>query len=440
MNHRIPTVRRITIPAVTGLLATAGLASALPGDVLRAGPTRSVTSIAAAVAAVGQGDVVLVDPATYVEDVLVTEGVAVVVDGGSATLEGRLTVTGIPPGQQVLIAGLDVAPPQGAATCRPDPAATITTCRGAVHFQDCRITGPLGFGFCPGPGNGATGDGGHAVSVDSAFDLVLQDCALVGGIGAFGQAGLFSPPGGTGGDGLRIAGDSQVTLSSSTSTGGVGGFSSAGGFGGTGVLLGAAVPGDASTLFAFGSTIRGGEGGGTLDLFQGSGGPGLVAASLEAIARLQDTDLFGGQVGSGGFIPGSPGLPFVGSTGPVFLVGTPCTLVAPNRVEDGQSWEIRAESVGAGGEASLLVAFQAAFRFAPAFERPLLVRWPAPGALRYDAVAADATGSVAYAFGPTPPPTGEDALIVWLQMICVDASGGTRFSEARAVVLLGAGV
>ncbi|MEM8713476.1 MAG: hypothetical protein AAGG01_21230, partial [Planctomycetota bacterium] len=272
------------------------------------------------------------------------------------------------------------------------------------------------------------------------FDLVFQDCALRGGRGGTAQAGLFSPPGGVGGTALQLKGRAQINLSSSSAVGGVGGFSTSGGLGGTGVLIRAATLSDVPTLFAYGSTIEGGEGGSTFDLFEGSGGDGLTMIGLSTEARLQACDVFGGVPGSGGFIPGEPGVPFSGSGTPTLVDGEPCDLVAPNHVTDGQAWEIQAEDVGAGGEASLLVAFRPAFRFAPAFERPLLVRWPAPDAQRYNAVNAGPLGATTYFFGPTPPPTGEDSLIVWTQMICTDANGASRFSAARAIVLLAAGL
>jgi hypothetical protein len=430
--------RQLFIPAAAALAAlltpSSSLAAPLPSDVLRVGPTQAFTTISAAVAEAASGDVLLVDAGDYAEDLIVGIGVAIVADGGPAALLGRLQVVGIPESEQLLIAGLNVTPPQGAAVCEPEPAAQVAASRGTVHFQDCSIVGPLGFGGCPG-GVGTEGNGGHALRVELAFNVVLQDCVLQGGRGGTASAGLFSPPGGRGGTGLDLAASSSVTLSSSSANGGVGGFSTSGGLGGRGVDIG-----PDSTLFAHGSIIAGGDGGDTFDLFEGTGGDGLFSASTSSSSRLQDTPVSGGAAGRNGFIPGEPGEAFSGVLSSTFLSGTPCRVSTPSLVQDGEPWQIQFDNVGVDGEGSFLFGQRPAFRFSPVFERPLHVRWPAPDAVRFDPIAAGSSGQILLPFGPSPPPVGSDALIVWTQMICTDVNGVPRLSESRAIVLIGPGI
>lgn len=426
------------IPAIAALAAlltsSTGLAAPLASDVLRVGPARPFTTISAAVATAVSGDVLLVDGGDYAEDLIVGVGVAIVADGGTAALLGRLQVVSIQEGEQLLLAGLSIAPPQGAAACQPEPVAQVAACRGTVHFQDCLIAAPTGLGFCSG-GPGTEGNGANALRVELAFNVVLQDCVLQGGRGGTASAGLFSPPGGRGGIALDLAANSSVTLSSSSANGGVGGFSTSGGLGGRGVEVG-----PDSTLFAHGSIIAGGDGGDTFDLFEGTGGDGLFSASTSSSSRLQDTPVSGGAAGRNGFIPGEPGEAFSGVLSSKFLSGTPCRVSSPSLVQDGEPWQIQFDNVGVDGEGSFLFGQRPAFRFSPVFERPLHVRWPAPDAVLFDPIAAGSSGQILLPFGPSPPPVGSDALIVWTQMICTDLNGVPRLSESRAIVLIGPGV
>lgn len=434
MNSKRPFSLRpllVTVSTIAAFTIVApSLASALPGDVVRVGPTRALMSISDGVAAVDPGDVVLVDAATYMEDVHVTEGIAIVVDGGAALIEGRLTVTGIPGGQQVLIAGLTVAPPEGVDTSVLDPAVGIVDARGAIHFQDCDITGASGF---TGPIGLMSGAGGDALCTELAFDVVVQDCVLRGGGGGNSVQTVIGPAG-AGGCALQLTNNSQVTVSSSIAVGGFGGVGQSGGMGGTGTIVG-----DSSELLAYSSSFRGGDAGPSIAGFGEDGGDGLVSTTTNSLIVVQMCVFCGGMESSFGF-PSQSGEPISGPLAPTFLDGNPCTLQAPNFVADGQSFAIQADDVGAGGQGALIVALGAAFRFALAFERPLLVGFSAPSTLNFRPVPAGALGSVTYSFDPNPPPVGEDSLIIWTQMTCSDVSGGSRFSEARAIVLLAAGV
>ena len=83
----------------TLLASSTSLGCPMASDVIRVGPTHAATTISSGVAAAAPGDVVLVDPGDYPEDLLVGVGVAIVADGGPAVLQGRLRITGVSEGE-----------------------------------------------------------------------------------------------------------------------------------------------------------------------------------------------------------------------------------------------------------------------------------------------------------------------------------------------------
>ncbi len=429
-RQRIPMLAHLTRLAVTALV-TAGAAAALTSDALLVGPNRPYATIQSAILASSPGDVVLIDPGTYVEELDVDRGVVLLARGQPTTLDGRLAIRGIPAGQTVVVSGVSVLPstslPSGDG-CSVVAAVTATLSRGPLRFQDLRVQGTAGQGLC----GLEAGRGGDAVSLERCFDVVFESVELTGGPGQDGQA--LGPAPGSGGIGLLAREGTTVDLSRAIVRGARGRDSStvAGrGGGACGLLAG-------SRGFAYSTSIEGGAGGDSADLSPGSGGEGLFV-SAGSNAWIQQTTTLGGDggaslAGSGFDGPGQAGQGIVH-----MLPGTPRQLDAPGFVQNAP-WQATVLQLEAGETIRLINGARPGLRFAPAFERPLQVLWPAADSSIAAPLVSTAGGSLALPMGPMVPPAGEDAVSFLLQAFAQSPTGSLRFSGSRLVVALSPGL
>jgi hypothetical protein len=260
--------------------------AAAPAQVIRTvavnpGPGVDYTSLPAAVAASGSGDVLLVGPGTYApfsvsgKDLhIFGAGPGVSFIGGSTTNNAAVSVSGVPAGKKFDFAGFTVAVTmQSTVGLSSSSTAAVAISSGTVALADIAVPAPtastnfgghfygltvasavvtaarctFSAGWRPAVGaffqSPATGGVGGLLSGGGAA-LVAHDCDFFGGSPAFvaNQGGTNS---GTGGVGLSVQSGSAVLTQSQCAGGDV--YASSGpciacvgsGTGGDGLLLGA---------------------------------------------------------------------------------------------------------------------------------------------------------------------------------------------------------
>lgn len=244
---------RIALALVPFALA-ASVRAQTPWTVDDDGPA-DFSSIAAAVAAVADGDILLVEPGSY----------------GSVFLDKEISILGNPAGPPPAVQGL-FAVNVDAFLCFRLAVGRIVVENVPLRsrIDDCDV-GPQGISIVDAAElvvtrtrvaaasfEGADLDGTPAVDIDGASNVELVDCTLVGSEGAasIGQGGF-------GGAAVRARGGSQTWIAGCDLTGGKGGFHSFGGLhglGGEGLLVfgGAQVNVRGSSFH----TLRGGLSGG----------------------------------------------------------------------------------------------------------------------------------------------------------------------------------
>ena len=123
------------------VLAALALAAAVPaGNVLRVGPTRTYTSIQAAVDAAGHGDLILVDPGSYAPFDVIVRGVAILSSGSTrftitpSSSRPALRIVGTPRGQTTTVMGFRTTVAFGATS-----SVELLACDGAVRIVDAVI-------------------------------------------------------------------------------------------------------------------------------------------------------------------------------------------------------------------------------------------------------------------------------------------------------------
>ncbi|HKX46672.1 MAG TPA: hypothetical protein VJP77_08205, partial [Planctomycetota bacterium] len=173
--------------------------------------------VAAAVAAVGAGDVLLIEPGNY----------------GPVTLTKRLSLLGDPSGERPHLASLTVDGPPGFDLAHLALGATVVrNALGHARVDDCEIVGNLGLRALQVRDSGplllqrslVTGpflhtDGVVAVTVEGASVVALVDSQIIGG-----DAGKEAPffVAGWGGHGLEVGDTSAVLVAGCTVLGGGG--------------------------------------------------------------------------------------------------------------------------------------------------------------------------------------------------------------------------
>lgn len=256
-----------------------------------------VTSIQAAVDLALDGDVIVVRPGTYVEDVTVQgKGVWVVAQqsGELVRIDGGLHLDGIPLGTQVVLRDLTVAPDDPAVV-----ALRIDGAEGLIQLVGCHFQASGESFDGPTLRSAARLDGARRVNaIDTVFEAGVQaDANLISGT-VDGDPGILAIDSRLAAWGGRIAGAD----------------------GARSTIFGPYVPGDGGTgllamgseVFLSGATVRGGDGGYDGDWLGLGGGAAGSGLDVDAGSRVFviDSSVEGGDGGAS-----SVGLP--GPAGPV---------------------------------------------------------------------------------------------------------------------------
>ncbi len=239
------------------------------------------SQIQAAVDAASQNDILEVEDGIYGGFVIHNKSLTVIAAPGAlAEVQGTCEVRALGPMRSVSLIGLYVG---NIPTSTPQPGLRLLDNLGNVRLQGCTFVGSRANPFPGQPGAGA------GAEVVRSSKVVFTRCMLFGRDMGFlsGEAGR---PGGVGINCL----DSQVALYECIVRGGKGSEESypTGGAGGDGCRVAG------WGVFASGTTIEGGRGGGGDYIgctTSGNGGSGLVIE--EATAQLYDTVLVRGAAG-----------------------------------------------------------------------------------------------------------------------------------------------
>ncbi len=327
----------------TLVLAFLLVARSAQAGVLVVGPGQPYTQLQAAVDAATDGDVVLVKSGDYAEGfILGHKSLSIVADtNADVVLRTRVSIASIDAAHEVILAGIRVEIPPNTANGWGS-ALQVFSCTGSVRVLECELHANYGGADLCNPADGAY--------VLNSTDVAFTRCQIFG-------ATRLGPQSNWAGIGLHSAG-SRVALYDSEIVGGAGGTDQVcsnyaygdGGDGGWGAWI---VNG---TLFASGSTFRGGDGGDasamtTLFVFGGDGGTAIVAhasAPNATAVHLLDSRLIPGAGGAllppvpPGSIPGQPGLP-VYTSGNVTVTNYPGPahlLSAPRIVREGSMLDL----------------------------------------------------------------------------------------------------
>lgn len=161
-------MRAIRLATLVTLLGSAAVAQTYVVDGHN-GPGTHFTSIAAAVAAVPDGAVLLVRPATYAGFEIVGKSLTVLGEPGAHVdfLIPPMTISGLGPTQSVELRGLSWSNPLAQALL------SCSNCRGRILIEACRS-------------DESVAQGGGGVVADRCDQLHIRDCVF----GALGRNGL----------------------------------------------------------------------------------------------------------------------------------------------------------------------------------------------------------------------------------------------------------
>ncbi|MEM1452224.1 MAG: hypothetical protein AAGI22_24165 [Planctomycetota bacterium] len=307
----MPTLGR-SIP----LLALAVAAPAVAGEII-VDPNGfgDTTDLSTAVALAQEGDLILVRPGVYAEEV--------VLDGKSVTIvaqlpdtvriDGHLVVRSLASSQTVSFHGLRVVGVTDDLLETQRAALEIDDAAGQVRIADCAFLGADASAFAFDP------VGGPGARAENADRIVARRTRFEGGYGV--DTPVLGCTGGDGGAGLDLV-DSRAALWGCELHGGDGmtctfDFGAGPGHGGTGLVCAR------SDAFVSGCEVRGGRGGDNDDVIPlpaGDGGDGVSTGSLSRLFVVE-TSVRGGFGGSSFLGPdGAPGQSFVGG-GAVRMLG-----------------------------------------------------------------------------------------------------------------------
>ncbi len=272
------------------------------------------TTIQAAVDASLQGDIILVRPGIYPEDVLI-DGRSVWLlsqAAGTVTVEGTLNVQNLAPDEEVAVLEIDFRPNSISFGAQQPNALNISNAAGHVRLQGCAFHGAAG--------SSAIENGGHGVRASSSLRVTLLDCELRGGDGVYIGPSQQSCATAHGGAALWLF-NSRAASWGMTAFGGKGTTCQIFGPAGNG---GPGVHCSQSQIYASGGDLRGGAGGDANDFIPATGGDGGAGLILPASsdAWFVETTTVGGAAGSSWVgSPGQPGPAVSGNGTLVVLAG-----------------------------------------------------------------------------------------------------------------------
>lgn len=330
---RASTFRSHVVPLVTVLAASTATAHA---DVLLVAPSGTPhTSIASAVAAASDGDIVVVRQAQGGGFEIQAKSLTIVAEFASHVVCDYVVVSDLGASQHVKLVGLRTPSTASGSF----PLFQVNQCAGSVHVVDCEFVAPtVNVPYEPEP----------PVAIVDCADVVLDHCTVVA------YENLYTLT--TGSVGVRVDSSSSLSLFDTSVTGGDGlwgesGAPSAydGGPGRPAVLC------KSSTLFVSGGTLIGGSGGpganGVCDqppdlpTSGGRGGPAIGAEDFGGTAsfvRVLDASLAGGAGGAGGANPctsapnGASGAVITGASF-ALIAGSHRSMTATTPEHEGQS-------------------------------------------------------------------------------------------------------
>lgn len=421
---------------VSAVLASLALSVAAHAGVVVVNPTTS-DALQLAIDSALEGDTVLVHPGAYGAVHIAGKGLTVVANAPGTVQVESLTISGLSASQTCAVTSVRVT-----GYALPEAAAVrVLQCAGPVRLVDVNATMPTMTTVTTIVPSG--------MHVSASDDVVLARCIAQGGVPFFGQ--LQPPPSGVG---LRLI-DSRVAVWDSTVNGGNGRDaiwiqppavaypSSAGAVG----ILGSGT----TTLYASGSTIRGGRGGnGVVGLCSGgsptAGSNGANAIVTVLPANLRECTITAGIGGSGGscaWCPPAPqpppgcgaasGITATPTSGPIVQVpGDGAALATSGLVREGNALSL---SIGgtAGDFATLVIS--------PRTRHELFL--PLGGTLHYG------TGTRRLALGQIPGTgvldatlpvgslaAGVDALQRHLQVLTRPAGGASSVGSPAVLTIL----
>jgi hypothetical protein len=374
-------------------------------------------TIADAVSAAADGDIVLIAPGTW-DEVVVVDGKAVSLVGDGPGVEvGHVTVRDLPAGAVVLLQNLVLGSP-----AVEDAALSLLDNAGTVLVRGC--SGEGHWGWAPTYFGTQGTDGWPGCFIKDSGVVALSDCSFTGGEGGWLEDEDVQAWTTSGGPGLRVRG-TQVALHEVTAEGGGGGNVTdttikPGGHGGAGLHN------VSGTVHAAGSVLRGGHGGwGDCDHFLGAcgsggvGGDAVLQNDASASLTLRDNTHLpgaGGHSGDGIPAPSGADLQVLGGPATTFSAAHR-SLAADSPVREGQLSSLIIQGLP-GDQLVLLAGLQPAFVLKPALQGaflqlPLLtiaLGTPASGELTLSSTVPD--------LGP-----GIGHLVVHVQLVVGDGSG-----------------
>ncbi len=294
------------------------LAASSRANVLVVSPTGTYTTIQAAVDASADEDVVLIESGTYSGFTVHDRALFVVADAGALVqINGAIRLESLAATRSIHIAGVSVL---GMHTSSSADAhgALVSSCTGAVRFQDCALFAAVGTGGSCSAHMGA--------AVQDSINVAFVRCDLRG-VAALPAPYPNNSEVGPGGSGLSCVG-SRVALYDCQVSGGQSGVMSYCDPSGYGYIDGfpgpAGLLSEGSTVWASGCSITGGRGGnaGCCNSSCGMGGTAIRAIGASAVHLIGCTAVAGG---------GGQGEHFVCSTPAPMQVVAPATIsVAPS--------------------------------------------------------------------------------------------------------------
>jgi hypothetical protein len=247
-------------------------------------------TIAAAVAAASDGDLVLVRSGTYAGFVVDDKSLAITIDVGAlVTIEGTIEIDNLAANKTLVLAELDVHGPVNASGS--GPALTLSNDAGRVRIERCELDGGRGLGGSGNPWNpGAVG-----VELQGCSDATFVQCTIRGGDGEGTAPGMgFFDFGGAGGDGVHASSSNAAVYDCLLQGGAGGGGEGQGGDGGRGYDHDQG-PGGGSFRRC---TLEGGDGGYAHGFGIGGYGGDALFASHGATHSLLDWATFPGDPGA----------------------------------------------------------------------------------------------------------------------------------------------
>jgi len=379
--------------------------------------------IQGAVTAAEEGDVILVRPHVerYGFTTIDGKSLTVVGDGGVRPAMEDLRVVNLAADQAVVVRFLDI---EGRLDISIFGAlqrngVELISNQGCVWLEDLLVAGANGV-----PKLGGSEAGLRGLVVQDSACVIAVDSQFFGGSGEHSVAGTADP----GGDGALLTG-STVAFHGCTVTGGRGGFgfNSFGGQGGSGVDC------TTSEVFASGSSLIGGDTGGT-DLIDSTipTASGLVAREASTVNHLATT--FASGAG-----PAPPGPP-IDSTG---APSTVTDLDDAHRALKGPAVvreEVPAELgyTGQPGDLVLLrVSATSGWSFAPA-----LAGVQQLGALPLGVIlgVAGPAGTIDVAFDAPCLPPGLPAVTAYVQPLVDPTQGPLRLGAPSSILIVDASI